>query len=77
MLYSSQATLLDDLNSENDFRYCLKFELIEFCKENDLPTHGSKVKIRARIENFLNRKSKKNAREFLLKNKRRVIKKIA
>ncbi|WP_394366258.1 hypothetical protein [Winogradskyella helgolandensis] len=76
MFYNSERTSKKSLNSDIDFRRCLKFELIEFCKENDLSTQGSKVKIRERIENFLNKKSKKNIKSYSLKNKRRVIKKV-
>ncbi|WP_354668257.1 SAP domain-containing protein [Winogradskyella psychrotolerans] len=64
------------VNSVNDFRNCLKFELIEYCKENDLPTHGSKKQIRERIEIFLNKQLKNDRSSNSLKNKRRIIRKI-
>ncbi|WP_394354368.1 hypothetical protein [Winogradskyella vidalii] len=75
MFHNSQRTCKKELNSKSDFYNCSKFELIEYCKENDLLTHGSKKKIRERIDFFLNRKSKKSS-DFSLKNKRRIIKKI-
>lgn len=49
-----RATLTKNLD-ENTFRngYYLKEELVEFCKENSLPTGGSKAELTERIAVFL------------------------
>lgn len=69
MFYSPERTKKKDL--EVNFRYWRKFELIEFCKENDLITGGNKIQLKERIENHLKGKSRKES----LKNKSRTIKK--
>ena len=56
--------------------YWLKFELIEFCKANELSTQGSKIQLIQRIKNFLDKKIVDKAKSNSLKNKRRTIKKI-
>ncbi|WP_405568916.1 SAP domain-containing protein [Winogradskyella sp. Asnod2-B02-A] len=57
--------------------YWLKFELIEFCKANELSTQGSKIQLIQRIKNFLDKKIVDKAKSNSLKNKRRTIKKIS
>lgn len=58
-----------------NYSCCLKFELIEFCKENGLSTQGSKDRLKQRIKSFLDKKMK-DEKLTSLKNKRRTIKKI-
>ncbi|WP_055444977.1 hypothetical protein [Lacinutrix himadriensis] len=54
-----------------------KFELIVFCKENQLLTKGSKLELTNRIKNFLSNNELKNEKDYYhLKTKRRIIKKI-
>ncbi|NRR92279.1 hypothetical protein HSX10_11940 [Winogradskyella undariae] len=53
----------------------LKFELIEFCKNNELCTQGNKIQLKERIEAFFNTKEKNEMSKSLLKNKRRIIRK--
>ncbi|WP_354667372.1 hypothetical protein [Winogradskyella psychrotolerans] len=54
----------------------LKFELIEFCKKNQLLTYGSKIELEKRITAFLNGQIEKDKSIPSLKCKRRIIKKV-
>ncbi|WP_225037183.1 SAP domain-containing protein [Winogradskyella sp. SM1960] len=58
------------------YQHWLKFELIEFCKKNELCTQGNKIQLKERIEAFFDKRKKNEMSNALLKNKRRTIKKI-
>jgi hypothetical protein len=58
-----------------EYHHWLKFELIEFCKKNELITVGNKIQLKERIETFFYIK-KNEVSNTLLKNKRRTIRKI-
>ncbi|PAF17669.1 cytoplasmic protein [Terribacillus saccharophilus] len=47
-----ELTHITNADSFLDY-YWLKEELVQFCRENDLPVSGSKMEITARIESFL------------------------
>ncbi|WP_077310288.1 DUF6434 domain-containing protein [Terribacillus halophilus] len=47
-----ELTRTTDADAFLDY-YWLKEELIQFCRENDLPVSGSKMELSARIEHFL------------------------
>jgi len=54
----------------------LKFELIEFCKKNQLSTYGSKAELKKSIIAFLNKQIKNETTNICtLINNRRIIKK--
>jgi len=76
MFYQTQRT--ESKVSQKSFNYdrWLKFELIEFCKNNELSTQGSKIQLKKRIEVFLDKKVRNDTKLNSLKNKRRTIKKI-
>ncbi|WP_425597695.1 SAP domain-containing protein [Winogradskyella eximia] len=77
MFYQTERTKNEVSKSSFNCSCWLKFELIEFCKANELSTQGSKIQLRQRIKNFLDKKVKYNAKSSSLKNKRRTIKKIS
>tara|TARA_R110000796_G_scaffold242923_1_gene365250 strand:- start:320 stop:553 length:234 start_codon:yes stop_codon:yes gene_type:complete len=76
MFYQTEQPDSEVLKTNLNYSCCLKFELIEFCKENGLSTQGSKDCLKQRIKSFLDKKMKDDTKLTSLKNKRRTIKKI-
>ena len=77
MLHQTQQAENKVSKNSINCSYWLKFELIEFCKANELSTQGSKIQLIQRIKNFLDKKIVDKAKSNSLKNKRRTIKKIS
>lgn len=76
MLHQSQRTINIGSVKEPNYSYWLKFELIEYCKENGLSVEGSKKTLKARIALFLSEELNYKRELNLHKTNRRIIKKV-
>lgn len=76
VFYQTERSNCEFSRASLNYGCWLKFELIEFCKKNELSTQGSKVQLKHRIKNYLDTKELNDTKLTSLKNKRRTIKKI-
>ena len=76
VFYQTERSNCEFSRASLNYGCWLKFELIEFCKKNELSTQGSKDCLKQRIKSFLDKKMKDDTKLTSLKNKRRTIKKI-